>query len=138
MPTSLFVQSALRMSLLSIVKVFKTFSTTAFIFRLVQPFLGITEKQELTISSFFALSARLVLPRALPDLFRPSKAFSTHSISFRRNSVRIISISRRGSTSPSTCMTSASSKARTTWKMPSTERTYERKEFPSPTFADAP
>ena len=96
--TSLFDQSALRTSLLSVTNVFKIFSIVAFSH--VSQSLCI--HRPLTISSFLALSARLVFPKALPVLFMPSKCFSTHSMSLRRNSVRIISISRMGSTSPST------------------------------------
>lgn len=96
------------------------------------------ERKDITISSFLALSAKLLLPRLLPDFFKPSRFFSTHSISLSLSSVWIISISRRGLTSPSTWMTSASSKARTTWKIPSTARTWERKEFPRPAPVEAP
>ena len=92
----------------------------------------------LTISSFLALSARLLLPKLRPDFLRPSRAFSTQSMSLSLNSVWIMSISRRGSTSPSTWMTSASSKARTTWKMPSTARTWDKNEFPRPAPVEAP
>ena len=54
--------------------------------------------------------------------FRFSSAFSTNSISLIRSSSLMMSRSRIGSTSPSTCMISASSKHRTTWKMASTAR----------------
>lgn len=117
--TSLFVQSALRTSFSSTVIVFKTFSTVA-------------------ISSFLALSAKLLLPNDRPVFFNPSRYFSTHSISLSLSSVWIISISRRGLTSPSTWMTSESSNARTTWKMPSTARTCDKKALPRPAPVDAP
>lgn len=91
-----------------------------------------------TISSFLALSARELLPRLRPVFLRPSNCFCTHSMSLRRSSVWMISMSRIGSTSPSTWMTSASSNARTTWKMPSTARTCERNAFPRPAPVDAP
>lgn len=80
-----------------------------------------------------------------------------------RSSSRMISISRIGSTSPSTWITSASSKApkftkhfrsaskrkgryrselfgnlRTTWKIPSTARTLAKKLFPNPAPVEAP
>ena len=47
-------------------------------------------------------------------------------------------MSRTGSTSPSTWMTSASSNARMTWKMPSTARTLARKLLPRPAPVEAP
>lgn len=90
--TSLFVQSTFLTSLFSSVKALKTFSTHR-------------------ISSFFALSARLRVPVPRNVFFKVFKCFSTHSASFRRSSVEMISISRHGSTSPSTCVTSASSNA---------------------------
>jgi hypothetical protein len=117
--TSLFVHSAFLASFWSTVNTFNTFSTVA-------------------NSSFFALSAKLVLPRLLVVFFILSIVFSTHSISLSLSSVWMISMSRIGSTSPSTWMTSASSNARTTWKMPSTALTCDKNAFPSPAPVDAP
>jgi hypothetical protein len=91
-----------------------------------------------TISSFLALSAKLLLPKFLFVFFNISNALSTHSMSFNLNSVEMICISLNGSTSPSTWMTSASSKARTTWKIPSTARTCDKKAFPRPAPVEAP
>jgi hypothetical protein len=93
---------------------------------------------QLTISSFLALSARLDVPRLRPVFFKFSRAFWTHSMSLSLNSVEMISISRHGSTSPTTWVTSASSNARTTWKIPSTARTWDRKAFPRPSPVEAP
>ena len=117
--TSLVVQVPFRTSLFSSVNVLRIFSTVA-------------------ISSFRALSAKLTLPKFLDNFFNLSISFSTHSISFNRSSVEMICISRNGSTSPSTWMTSASSNARTHWKIPSTARTWDKKAFPSPAPVEAP
>lgn len=62
-------------------------------------------------SSFLRLSSRLLLPADLAVFFCVSICFSTHSISFNRNSVLMISMSRTGLTSPSTWTISASEKA---------------------------
>ena len=134
--TSLLFQSAFRMSFASTVRVLRTFSTVAY----EKDWDWKKERggKGITISSFLALSAKLLLPRLLPDFFKPSKAFSTHSISLSLSSVWMISISRRELTSPSTWITSASSKARTTWKIPSTARTWDKKEFPRPAPVEAP
>lgn len=71
---------------------------------------------ELTYSSFLALSAALPpVPRRRTSFSRSATCFDKNSSSFNRSSSRIISTSRSGSSSPSTWMTSGSSKARTTW-----------------------
>lgn len=62
----------------------------------------------------------------------------TQSMSLSRSSFWMISMSRIGLTSPSTWMTSASSNARTTWKMASTARTCDRKALPRPAPVEAP
>mmetsp|Transcript_27070 Transcript_27070/g.80288 ORF Transcript_27070/g.80288 Transcript_27070/m.80288 type:complete len:214 (+) Transcript_27070:708-1349(+) len=67
-----------------------------------------------------------------------SIAFFTFSRSLRRSSLWMISRSATGSTRSSTWMTSASSKPRHTWKMPSTAEMWERKLLPRPSPDDAP
>lgn len=84
------------------------------------------------------MSARLAVPVPRKLFLSDSRRFSTHSMSLRRSSVEMVSMSRTGSTSPSTCVTSASSNARTTWKMPSTARTCDKKALPRPAPVEAP
>ena len=67
-----------------------------------------------------------------------SRCFPKNSASFKRSSSTIMSKSRMGLTSPSTCKTSSSLKARTTWKIPSTALMWERKAFPKPKPSAAP
>lgn len=67
-----------------------------------------------------------------------SRAFIRFSSSLRRSSSEMISRSRTGSTSPSTCVTSGSSKARHRWKMLSQALMCERKSLPRPCPSAAP
>eukprot|EP01139_Manchomonas_bermudensis_P014407 Amastigsp_a508459_1135.p2 type:complete len:208 gc:universal Amastigsp_a508459_1135:291-914(+) len=59
-------------------------------------------------------------------------------MSLARSSPRIVSRSRTGSTESCTCVIASSSKARTTWKMPSTSEMCERNWLPRPAPVDAP
>jgi len=88
-------------------------------------------------SSFIFFISRDWPPRRV-CLDRPSRAFSTNSISLMRSSSLMIVKSRTGSTSPSTWIISASSKQRTTWKMASTARMCDKKELPRPAPVEAP
>ena len=88
-------------------------------------------------SSFSFFISKLWPPRRV-CFFKFSRDFSTNSISLMRSSSLMIVRSRTGSTSPSTCIISASSKHRTTWKMASTARMCERKAFPRPAPVEAP
>ena len=63
---------------------------------------------------------------------------SNTSISEKINSKLIVSISRRGSTLPSTWITLLSSKQRTTWTIASTSRIFARNWFPRPSPLEAP
>ena len=65
-------------------------------------------------------------------------AFSRVCRSARISSVWIVSMSELGETLPSTCTTSPSSKARTTWQMASASRMLARNLLPSPSPSDAP
>jgi len=89
-------------------------------------------------SSSFSFFISRLCPPLLVCFFRFSSAFSTNSTSFIRSSSLIMSRSRTGSTSPSTCMISASSKQRTTWKIASTARMCDRKALPNPAPVEAP
>ena len=64
--------------------------------------------------------------------------FSTVSRSFSCNSVSMISLSRTGSTLPSTCTTLPSSKQRSTWMMASVSRMLPRNWLPNPSPFEAP
>ena len=63
---------------------------------------------------------------------------STISISEKMSSRFIVSISRAGSTLPSTWIMSSFSKQRTTWIIASTSRMWERNLLPSPSPFEAP
>ena len=63
---------------------------------------------------------------------------SITSRSARMSSRSIVSISRAGSTLPSTWIMSSSSKQRTTWTTASTSRIWERNLFPRPSPLEAP
>ena len=65
-------------------------------------------------------------------------AFSSVCRSARMSSVWIVSMSELGETAPSTCTTSPSSKARTTWQIASASRMFARNLLPSPSPTDAP
>ena len=67
-----------------------------------------------------------------------SNLFSTDSKSFNCSSVSMISLSRTGSTDPSTCTTLSSSKQRSTCTMASTLRILARNWLPSPSPLLAP
>ena len=66
------------------------------------------------------------------------KRLSTVSRSFSCNSVSIISLSRTGSTLPSTCTMLLSSKQRSTWIMASVSRMLDKNLLPSPSPLLAP
>ncbi len=80
--------------------------------------------------------ASLSPPRAARSDF--GRAFFNVSMSASSNSISIISISDNGFTPPVTCVTSSSSKQRTTCKMASTSRMWLRNLFPSPSPLLAP
>ncbi len=65
-------------------------------------------------------------------------AFSTTCRSAIKSSVSMVSISRMGSTEPSTCTISLSSKHRTTCRIASTSLMFVRNLFPRPSPDDAP
>ncbi len=117
--TSLLFQSPLRTSLASTVMVLRTFSTMA-------------------ISSFFARSAREVEAEVATGLLEAVEVlldpFDVLEAELCLDDVHVA----EGVDVASTWMTSASSNARTTWKMPSTERTWERKALPRPAPVEAP
>ena len=64
--------------------------------------------------------------------------FSTVSKSFNWSSVSMISLSRTGSTLPSTCTTLPSSKQRNTWMIASVSRMLPKNWLPRPSPLDAP
>jgi len=69
---------------------------------------------------------------------RSSILFPTYSKSLRHNSSEIIFISLTGSTLNSVWTISGSSKALTTWKIPSVDEMWDKKAFPSPSPFAAP
>ena len=79
------------------------------------------------------------------DSFLIRASFSTRGSAFSRlwrsariSSVVIVSMSPAGSTFPSTCVTSTSSKTRVTWQMASASRMLARNALPMPSPFDAP
>src|SRR3989338_5933975 len=91
-------------------------------------------------AKFFMVSSRsLALGAfALVSFSNLGRAFSTVSRSLSASSVSRMAMSRSGSDLPSTWMTLSSSKARTTSKIASTSRMWERNLFPSPSPSAAP
>ena len=67
-----------------------------------------------------------------------SRMFSTTCMSASMSSVSMVPMSRIGSTEPSTCMMSGSSKQRTTWRTASTSRMWLRNLLPRPSPSLAP
>mmetsp|Transcript_10567 Transcript_10567/g.35030 ORF Transcript_10567/g.35030 Transcript_10567/m.35030 type:complete len:232 (-) Transcript_10567:395-1090(-) len=74
----------------------------------------------------------------LTSFSRRARCAETYAASFLQSSLVIVSKSRTGSTVSSTCVTSAESNARTTWKRPSTAWICDRKALPKPAPSDAP
>ena len=83
-------------------------------------------------------SAAASLSPPLARFSRLGRRFSRLSRSASISSVSTISASRTGSTLPETCVTSESSKQRSTWAMASTSRMLARNWLPSPSPFDAP
>lgn len=75
--------------------------------------------------------------RLRSSVLLPSKTL-IRQLALRRSSSLMISISRTGLTSPSTCVMSALSKARSIMKMASTARMCDKKALPSPAPSAAP
>lgn len=88
---------------------------------------------KMSISSFASLLFVL-----FTCLSKSSILLTVYSKSLSTNSVQMISISLTGFTSASVWVTSSSSKARTTWKIPSTYLMLLKKWFPSPSPLEAP
>ncbi len=81
-------------------------------------------------------AASTFLPRT--SFSRRGRAFSTVCRSARTSSVLMVSMSSPGSTLPSTCTTSSSTKARMTWHTASASRMVARNLLPSPCPSLAP
>ena len=91
----------------------------------------------MAVSTVYSNFAFLSLPTCAIFSTRLMR-FSTVSRSLSCNSVSMISLSRTGSTLPSTCTTLPSSKQRNTWMMASVSRMLPRNWLPSPSPFEAP